>query len=115
MSRNVKPARITHSCSLSTFRSQQDTVPNSGYAVAVLLISFTPALEHAYEISSGIIQLSEENEPEIKAPVPKIIDLSLGSITLIYLILGISGMIRGKKWSNKRKKQIGRASCRERG
>ncbi|HLR52873.1 MAG TPA: serine hydrolase domain-containing protein [Candidatus Avamphibacillus sp.] len=101
---NVKPARISHSGSLSTFQSQQDIVPNSGYAVAVLLNSFTPALEHAYEISSGIIQLTEENEPEIKAPVPKIIDLSLGSITLIYLILGISGMIRGKKWSNKRKK-----------
>src|SRR5699024_2427690 len=83
---------------------QQDIVPCSGYAVAVLLNSFTPTLEHAYEISSGIIQLTEENEPEIKAPVSKIIDLSLAVITLIYLLLGFRGMIRGKKWSNKRKK-----------
>lgn len=101
---NVKPARISHSGSLSTFQSQQDIVPSSGYAVAVLLNSFTPTLEHAYEISSGIIQLTEGNEPEIKAPVPKIIDLSLGVITLIYLVLGIRGMIRSKKWSAIRKK-----------
>lgn len=42
-----------------TFQSQQDIVPSSGYAVAVLLNSFTPTFEHAYEISLGIIQLTE--------------------------------------------------------
>src|SRR5699024_1443681 len=72
---NVKPARISHICSLSTFPSQQHIVANSDYSVAVLLNNYTPALEHAYEINSGIIQLTEENEPEIKAPVPQIIDL----------------------------------------
>lgn len=100
---NVKPARISHSGALTTYQTQQDIVPSSGYAVAVLLNSFTTTFEHAYEISSGIIQLTEGNEPEIKAPIPKIIDLSLGFITLIYLVLGIGGMIRSKKWSDKRK------------
>ncbi len=100
---NVKPARISHSGALSTYQTQQDIVPSSGYAVAVLLNSFTTTFEHAYEISSGIIQLTEGHELEIKAPVPKIIDLSLGLITLIYLVLGIRGIIRSAKWSNKRK------------
>lgn len=100
---NVKPARISHSGSKSTYQTQQDIVPSSGYAVAVLLNSFTPTLEHGYEISSGIIQLTEGKEPELKAPVPKIIDLSLGVITLIYLLLGIRGISRSKKWSDKRK------------
>ncbi|WP_102345958.1 serine hydrolase domain-containing protein [Bacillus sp. Marseille-P3661] len=98
----VKPARISHSGSISTFQSQQDIVPSSGYAVAVLLNSFTTTLEHSYEISSGIIQLSEGQYPELKAPTPKIIDLSLGVITLIYLLLGIRGIRRSKKWSDKR-------------
>ena len=100
---NIKPARISHSGSVSTYQTQQDIVPSSGYAVAVLLNSFTPTFEHAYEISSGIIQLTEGQEPEDKAPVPKIIDLSLGTITLLYLFLGIRGMVRSKKWSEKRK------------
>ncbi|MGM0865149.1 MAG: serine hydrolase domain-containing protein [Bacillota bacterium] len=99
---NVKPARISHSGAVSTYQTQQDIVPGSGYAVAVLLNSFTPTLEHAYEISSGIIQLTEGHEPEMKAPVPTIFDISLGLITLIYLALGIRGIRRSKKWTDKR-------------
>src|SRR5690606_20418209 len=93
-STNVKPARISHSGSLSTYQAQQDIVPSSGYAVAELLNSFTTTFEHAYEISSGIIQLTEGNESEVKSPTPTIIDISIGVITLIYLILGIRGIIR---------------------
>ena len=66
-----------------------------------MLNSFTTTIQHAYEISSGIIQLTEGQIPEIKASRPQIIDLSLGFITLIYLILGIKGIIRSKKWSNR--------------
>ncbi|MBE6069555.1 MAG: serine hydrolase [Clostridium lundense] len=99
----VKPARISHSGSLSTFQAQQDIIPSSGYAVAVMLNSFTTTFEHAYEISSGIIKLTEGQKPDIKAPIPKITDLSLGFITLIYLFLGIKGIIRSKEWSNRRK------------
>lgn len=102
-SSGIKPARISHSGTVSTYQAQQDFVPKSGYAVAVLLNSFTPTLEHAYEISSGIIQLTEGQEPEVKAPVPKIIDLLLGVMTLVYLILGLRGIKRSEKWSNKRK------------
>lgn len=100
---DVKPARISHSGALSTIQAQQDIIPSSGYAVAVLINSFTTTLEHSYEISSGIIQLTEGQIPDTKAPMPKIIDLLLGFITLIYLILGIKGILRSKEWSNKRK------------
>ncbi|MFJ7738827.1 serine hydrolase domain-containing protein [Lysinibacillus sp. NPDC097287] len=100
---NIKPARISHSGSKTTFQSQQDIVPSSGYAVAVLLNSFTTTFEHPYEISTGIIQLTEGHEPVLKSPTPKIIDLSLGVITLIYLMLGIRGILRSKLWTDKRK------------
>ena len=101
----VKPARISHSGVVSTYQTQQDIVPSSGYAVAVLLNSFTPTFEHAYEISSGIIQLTEGQEPQLKVPVSKIIDLSLGALTLMYVILGIRGILRSEKWSDKRKQR----------
>jgi hypothetical protein len=35
--------------------------------------------------------------------MPKIIDVSLGFITLIYMILGIKGIFRSKEWSNRHK------------
>jgi CubicO group peptidase (beta-lactamase class C family) len=101
----VKPARISHSGVVSTYQTQQDIVPSSGYAVAVLLNSFTPTFEHAYEISSGIIQLTEGQEPQLKVPVSKIIDLSLGALTLMYVILGIRGILRSEKWSDKRRQR----------
>jgi CubicO group peptidase (beta-lactamase class C family) len=103
-SSSIKPARISHSGALSTIQAQQDIVPSSGYAVAVMLNSFTTTFEHSYEISSGIIQLTEGQIPDVKAPTPKMIDLSLGCITLVYLILGIKGIMRSKEWSNRRKK-----------
>ncbi len=100
---NVKPARISHSGALSTVQAQQDIVPSNGCAVVVMLNSFTTTFEHSYEISSGIIQLTEGNIPVVKAPIPKIIDLSLGLFTIIYLILGIKGIWGSKKWANRRK------------
>jgi CubicO group peptidase (beta-lactamase class C family) len=100
---NIKPARISHSGALSTFQAQQDIVPSSRYAVAVMLNSFTTTFEHAYEISSGIIKLTGGQEPDIKSPMPKIIDLSLGFTTLVYLFLGIKGIKRSKEWSSSRK------------
>lgn len=100
---NVKPARISHSGALSTFQTQQDIIPSSGYAVAVLLNSFSTTLEHSYEISSGIIQLTEGQIPDAKAPIPKLIDYFLAFITLLYLIFGIKGLLRSKEWSIRRK------------
>lgn len=100
---NVKPARISHSGALSTIQAQQDIVPSSGYAVAVMLNSFTTTLEHSYEISSGIIQLTEGKTPAFKTSTPKIIDLSLGFTTIVYLILGVKGILRSREWSNRRK------------
>lgn len=99
---HVQPARISHSGALSTYQTQQDIIPSSGYAVAVLLNSFTTTFEHAYEISAGIIQVTEGNEPEKKASIPKIMDLSLGFITLVYLVFGVRGIIHCKKWIDKR-------------
>lgn len=49
----------------------------------------------------------EGHEPEINVPVPTIIDLSIGLITLIYLVLGIRGIIRSERWSSKRKQHHG--------
>ncbi|EHB66061.1 MULTISPECIES: serine hydrolase domain-containing protein [Paenibacillus] len=101
-SSGVAPQRIQHSGALSSYQAQQSIVLSSGYAIAVILNSFTTTFEHAYEMSSGIIQLTEGQAPAIKAPVPTIIDLSLGFLTLLYASFGIRGILRSKKWSDQR-------------
>lgn len=102
-SSRIDPQRVSHSGSISSYHAQQDIIPSSGYAVAVMLNSFTPTFEHAYEMNTGIIQLTEGLEPVMKAPVPTIIDVSLGLLTLIVLGLGIRGVIRSSKWSYRRR------------
>ncbi|GGD91825.1 serine hydrolase domain-containing protein [Paenibacillus nasutitermitis] len=101
-SSDIKPQRIQHSGALSSYQGQQSILPSSGYAVAVMLNSFTTTFEHAYEMSSGIIQLTEGQAPAMKASVPTIIDYSLGFLTLLYISLGIRGILRSKKWSDRR-------------
>ncbi|WP_426348997.1 serine hydrolase domain-containing protein [Alloiococcus sp. CFN-8] len=103
-SKEVKPPRISHSGALSTVQAQLDIVPSSGYAIGVLLNSFTTTIEHSYELSSGIIQLTEGRIPEDNSPMPRLIDMSLGLITVIYLILGIRGVKRSREWANRRMK-----------
>ena len=97
------PERISHSGVSPTFNAQQDLVPESGYAVVVMLNSFTPSREHAYEISSGIIELTEGDEPDIGLPVATLIDVALGLLTLLALLLGWRGIRSAVRWSERRK------------
>lgn len=101
-SSDVAPQRVQHSGALSSYQAQHSIIPSSGYAVAVILNSFTTTFEHAYEMSSGIIQLTEGRAPVMKASVPTIIDFSLGFLTLLYASFGIRGILRSKKWSVQR-------------
>ncbi len=100
---NVTPPRIQHSGALSSYQAQHSIIPSSGYAVAVMLNSFTTTFEHAYEISDGIIRLTEGHVPAAKTPAATVIDLSLGALTLLYAGLGIRGMLRSKAWSARRR------------
>ena len=76
--------------------------PSSGYGVVVLLNSFTATREHAYAISTGIIALTEGDDPEVGAPVPTLIDLGLGVLTLLTVGLGVPGLRRGHAWAARR-------------
>lgn len=99
---DTNPVRISHSGVLSTYESRQDIVLGEGYGVAVMLNCFTTTKEQAYEISQGIINIIEGKEASIGLPTPKLIDLAIGLVTLLYLVLGIRGILRSDKWSEKR-------------
>lgn len=98
----VDPARVSHSGVLQRFNAQMDLVPSSGYGVAVMLNSFTPTHEHAYAISSGIIEISEGGEPSLGPPVATLIDLGLGLLTLLVIALTALGLWRSGRWASRR-------------
>ncbi|NYI94626.1 CubicO group peptidase (beta-lactamase class C family) [Streptomonospora nanhaiensis] len=98
----VTPARVSHSGVTAGFNAQQDLVTGSGYGVAVLVNAFSPAREHAYEISSGIIDLTEGRTPDPGAPTATAVDLVLGALTAAALALGVLGLRRSGRWAARR-------------
>lgn len=90
--------RVSHSGSLPRYSAQVDLIPGSGYGVAVLLNSFTPTLEHPYEISSGIIAIIRGGTPTPGLAIPTLIDAALGLVTLAVIALAIRGLARWRTW-----------------
>lgn len=102
---DVSPARVSHSGVITGFNAQQDLVPSMDLGVVVMLNSFTTTLEHAYEISSGIITIMGGGEPELGLPTAIISDLVLGALTLLVLALGARGVRRGAGWADRRRER----------
>lgn len=96
------PARIGHDGALTRYSARQDLVPANGYAVAVLLDSYTPTIQHPFAISTGLIDVAEGRSPELGLPVATIIDLALGVITVLVLALGWNGVLRADRWTARR-------------
>lgn len=101
----TEPERIQHSGAGSGYQAQQTIVPTGDYAIVVLLNSFTPTREHAYELAYGIITSIEGGQPEVGAPQPTIIDLVLGALTLGVIALGVRGLRRASLWVSRRRKR----------
>src|SRR5699024_12456390 len=78
-SAGTEPARGGHAGSTTRYSAQLHVVPESGYGVVVMLNSFTPTYEHPYELSSGIIDLTEGDDATPGAPVATLIDWALRS------------------------------------
>lgn len=97
-----EPARVGHGGTMRTYGTRMDLVPTSGYGVAVLLDSQTPALAHSFELSTGLIEVSEGQTPEVRAPYPTYIDLGVGAVTILIALLGLLGARRSQRWADKR-------------
>src|SRR5699024_8945931 len=91
-----------HAGSTTRYSAQLHVVPESGYGVVVMLNSFTPTYEHPYELSSGIIDLTEGDDATPGAPVATLIDWALGLATLVVLGVTALGLRRAGAWATRR-------------
>lgn len=87
----------------SGWSSRQDLVPGTGYGVVVLANSTSPTIEHPYELSSGVLELTEGGEPDLGTPVAVLVDLALGATTLLVLAAGVVGVGRAGRWAARRR------------
>lgn len=101
-SAGTEPARGGHAGSTTRYSAQLHVVPESGYGVVVMLNSFTPTYEHPYELSSGIIDLTEGDDATPGAPVATLIDWALGLATLVVLGVTALGLRRAGAWATRR-------------
>lgn len=96
---DVAPARVGHSGASYRATAQLDMVSSSGYGVAVMLNSYTATYEHNYAIGSGIIEITEGGTPSVGTPVPTIVDVVLGLLTLLVVGLTVLGVRRAGRWA----------------
>ncbi|GGU07835.1 serine hydrolase domain-containing protein [Nocardioides albus] len=98
----VEPARLGHGGTDVTVSAQQHLVPSSGYGVMVILNSSTIVTGHPWNISGGIIEITEGHEPGTRAPVAILVDLGLGLLTILAVGLGVLGLRRAPGWAKRR-------------
>lgn len=98
----AEPPRVGHDGALTRSSARIDLVPSSGYGVVVLLDSYTPTFQHPFEISTGLISLSEGGAPDPGAPLATIIDLSVAALTVLVIALEVRGVLRNRRWSESR-------------
>ncbi|MDR7380533.1 serine hydrolase domain-containing protein [Promicromonospora iranensis] len=96
------PARVGHDGSLTRWSARVDLVPSSGYGVVVLLDSYTPTFQHPFEISTGLIELTEGRSADPGVPTATIIDLTLAGLTVLVIVLGVRGVLRSRRWADAR-------------
>lgn len=98
----VEPARLGHGGTDVTVSAQQHLVPSSGYGVMVILNSSTIVTGHPWNISDGIIEITEGREPGTNAPVAILVDLGLGVLTILTVGMGVIGLRRAPAWAARR-------------
>ena len=101
------PERVGHDGSLTRYSARVELVPSTGYGVVVLLNSYTPITKHPFEISAGIIDLTEGRTPDSGAPVATIVDALLGLVTVLVAGLGVRGAVRSGDWVARRRRWSG--------
>lgn len=101
--RTSVPERVGHDGSLTRYSSRVELVPRSGYGFVVLLNSYTPITKHPFEISAGVVDLTEGRVPDAGLPIATLVDVGLAVVTAVVLGLGVLGARRSSAWAARRR------------
>lgn len=97
------PALLEHSGNLLTFSAYQAVLPASEYGVVVLLNTGSAMLRDQYAIFTGVVDIVDGTDTTPTGPrySSATLDYLLGFLTVVVLLLGISGVRRSRRWATR--------------
>lgn len=102
------PSVVEHSGTVLTFSAQQALLPRSGYGVAVVFNSSSPMLGVETSILNGVIDILEgrTDSPPGRSYSQSTVDDVLAALSLVVLVLGVSGVLRSRRWAVARSSRL---------
>ncbi|MEU7909611.1 serine hydrolase domain-containing protein [Microbispora bryophytorum] len=93
---------LRHTGWLLTHNSAQTLLPGSGWGIAVVTNTGMISGDDALIISDGLVDLIEGRPDAGAAPFTMKTDPWLGGLSLLNLALGVTGVLRSRRWAARR-------------
>ncbi|WP_432927851.1 serine hydrolase domain-containing protein [Microbispora sp. CA-135349] len=99
---------LVHSGNLFTYTAVEAIAPDTGYGFAVMTNS-AGLYDDTYDVLTGLVAMTQGRAPETPGGGRQWTELILGLITLAAAGLGVLGVLRSRRWADRR---AGRAGWR---
>ncbi|WP_063798043.1 serine hydrolase domain-containing protein [Streptomyces sp. 150FB] len=107
------PVRTAHNGELFTYTAEQILLPESGWGIVVMSDTGLSVENDSAVIADGLVALTQGQTPEVRRPSGVYADWVLAAFTLLALALGVLGVVRSRRWANRRAvRPIWRAALR---
>ncbi len=99
----TNPTRVDHSGSLFTYTAEEAIWPQARFGVVMLFNAGSPMMLDQIAISHGVFDIVEGAPPPSGGPrFATRVDTALAVLTLLSLVLGLSGVLRAGRWARRR-------------
>lgn len=107
------PVRIAHNGELFTCTAEEILLPKSGWGIVVMSDTGLSLENDSAVIADGLVALTQGETPDVRRPSGVYADWVLGAFTLLALALGVLGLVRSRRWADRRAARPGwRAALR---
>ncbi len=92
---------LVHSGNLFTYTAVQAVDPGTGWGFAVL-VNGAGLYDDAYEVLTGLVELSQGGTPDAPGGSRQVVELVLGLFAFTAIGLGVLGVVRARRWTRAR-------------
>jgi CubicO group peptidase (beta-lactamase class C family) len=101
------PGLLVHAGNLFTYTATEGIAPETGYGFAVMTNS-AALYDDTNDVLLGLVALSRGQVPGVPGGGRQLIELVLGLVGLVAIGLGVLGVLRSRRWANRRAGSAGR-------